>query len=159
MKTLSSLHGPRIRSRERGSVAIEAAVLIPILLIFLTLSIFYARCLWHYTVAQKAVQDAARYLASVPKAEMQSTSLAAAAANRAVEIATREIAELAPGGEMVPPTANCNSTVCGRLIPIGSLPKTVTVEMGFFMADPIFDIETWGKISINASATLNYVGT
>jgi Flp pilus assembly protein TadG len=149
----------RPRTRERGSAAIEAGVLLPILIIFLALPIFYARCLWHYTAAQKAVQDAARYLASVPKAEMLSTTLADAAVSRAVEIATREVAELAPGGEMISPQAYCNGGArCGRTIPIGSLPRTVTVEMGFFMADPIFNVETWGQISINASVTLNYVG-
>jgi Flp pilus assembly protein TadG len=150
-------HGPR--TRDRGSAAIEVAFLLPILIIFLTFPIFYARCLWHYTAAQKAVQDAARYLASVPKSEMLSPALGEAAVSRAVEIATREIAELSPGGVMVTPQAYCNNgSRCGSTIPIGSLPRTVTVEMGFFMTDPIFNIETWGQVSINASVTLNYVG-
>ncbi|WP_082439575.1 MULTISPECIES: TadE/TadG family type IV pilus assembly protein [unclassified Massilia] len=149
----------RWRTRERGAVALEAALLLPILILFLTFPIFYARCLWHYTAAQKAVQDAVRYLASVPKSEMLSPALADIAVNRAIEIATREIAELSPGGEIIPPQAYCNGGArCGYTIPIGSLPKTVTVEMGFFMTDPIFNIETWGQISINASVTLNYAG-
>ncbi|MGB9108875.1 MAG: hypothetical protein WCC39_09325, partial [Telluria sp.] len=89
-----------------------------------------------------------------------SAALADAAVNRAIEIATREIAELAPGGEMIPPQAYCNGgSRCGYIIPIGTLPTTVTVEMGFMMADPIFNIETWGQISINASVTMTYVGT
>ncbi|MCC2972492.1 TadE family protein [Massilia sp. IC2-476] len=146
-------------TRQLGVAAVEAALLLPILIVFLSLPLFYARCMWHYTVAQKAAQDAARYLASVPKAEMLSTTLGAAAANRAVEIATREIAELAPGGEMISPSAYCNGATCGRMIPIGSLPTRVTVEFGFYMADPIFNIELFGPISINASVTVNYVGS
>jgi hypothetical protein len=134
----------------------------PILIVFLTLPVFYAKCLWHYTVAQKAAQDAARYLASVPKAEMLSSSLGEAAENRAVEIATREIAELSPGGEVVSPIAYCtrnnSGRFCGRLIPIGSLPTHVTVQLGFYMANPFFGLDFFGPISINASVTMNYVG-
>jgi hypothetical protein len=145
-------------SRQRGSAAVELALLLPILIIFLTLPIFYARCLWHYTVAQKAAQDAARYLASVPRSEMQSSASASAAANRAVQIATREIAELAPGGDMVGPLAYCNGAMCGSLVPIGSIPLRVTVELSFIMTDPWFGVETWGGLPISASVTLNYVG-
>jgi hypothetical protein len=145
-------------SRERGSVAVELGLLLPVLLIFLALPIFYSRCLWHYTVAQKAAQDAARYLASVPKSEMTSSTLAQAAGDRAIEIANREIAELAPGSDIVGPKAYCNSRDCGFLLPVGTLPTTVTVELGFSMADPWFNIDIWDEISITATVTMNYVG-
>jgi Flp pilus assembly protein TadG len=158
MKTRILAKAPGARCRQGGSAAIELAFLLPILLIFMSLPIFYARCLWHYTAAQKAAQDAARYLASVPRSEMLSSTSATAAANRAVQIATREIAELAPGGQMVGPLAYCNGAMCGNLIPIGSLPQRVTVELGFIMTDPWFGVETWGGIPVNASVTLNYVG-
>lgn len=157
MKTHIHQATSRRRIRQRGTAAIEAALVLPILIGFLTLPIFYARCLWHYTVAQKAAHDAARYLASVPKAEMSSASLATAAADRAVEIANREIAELSPGGDTISPTAYCSNSICGRLVPFGSLPSQVRVDLAFVMTDPIFGNESWG-ITVNASVTLNYVG-
>lgn len=158
MKAPIRPHSSGNRVHQRGSAAIEAALLLPILIVFLTLPIFYARCMWHYTVAQKAAQDAARYLASVPKAEMLSSALATAAGNRAIEIAAREMAELAPGGEMYAPIAYCNNSVCGRLVPFGSLPAEVRVEFAFVMTDPIFGIDTWGGITVNASVTMAYAG-
>jgi hypothetical protein len=145
--------------RQRGSVAIELAVLFPILLMFVALPIFYSRCLWHYTVAQKAAQDAARYLATLPKAEMTSPALASAAAARATEIARREIAELAPGSDIIGPIAHCDTTDCGFLFPAGTLPTTVKVNLWFTMSDPWFDIVLWNEIAITATVTMNYVGS
>jgi hypothetical protein len=144
---------------QRGSVAIELGLLFPILLMFVALPVFYSRCLWHYTVAQKAAQDAVRYLASVPKSEMTSSALASAAGNRAIEIATREIAELAPGSEIIGPISYCDTKSCGFLMPAGTLPSTVSIEIWFSMSDPWFDIVLWDEISINAKVTLNYVGS
>jgi uncharacterized protein (UPF0333 family) len=145
--------------RQRGSVAIELALLFPVLLMFVALPIFYSRCLWHYTVAQKAAQDAARYVATLPKTEMTSPALAIAAAARAVEIAKREIAELAPGSDIIGPVVNCDNTDCGFLSPAGTLPTTVRVHLYFTMSDPWFDIELYSEIAINATVTMNYVGS
>jgi len=149
----------RSRTREQGVAAIEAAILLPILLAFLTFPIFYARCFWHYTAAQKAAQDAARYLATVPAAEMRSKKLAKAAAAIAVEIAQREIVELAPGSEFDPPQAICDGADCGS-IP-GKVPTKVRVLINFGMVDTMFGVVDTGRYGflITADVTLRYVGT
>lgn len=147
------------RERQRGSAAIEVAVLLPIMLVFLMFPFFYARCFWHYTAAQKAAQSAARYLAAVPAAEMRSRVLARAAAAVAVEIAQRELAELSPGTAFDPPQAICDGANCGSLP--GTVPTRVRVLINFGMVDNIFGVVDTGRygLQITADVTLRYVGT
>lgn len=145
------------RKREAGVAAIELALLLPILIVFLMFPIFLSKCLWHYTVAQKAAQDAAHYLSTVPRSEMLSWELAEEAADRAVEIAEREIAELAPGSRITGPTAYCDTLVCGELG--ATAPKTVRVRLMFTMSDPLGLIDFgWYGLRITADHTMRYVG-
>jgi Flp pilus assembly protein TadG len=59
------------RQYERGAIAIEAAIVLPILLLFFGLpSILYAFYFRQYTAVQKAAHDAAIYLSTAPRLEM-----------------------------------------------------------------------------------------
>jgi|AraplaDrversion2_2_1032049.scaffolds.fasta_scaffold01266_25 Flp pilus assembly protein TadG len=149
---------PRSRKRERGSSAIELALVLPILVTLLTFPVFYARCLWHYTAAQKAAQDAARYMAGVPAAEMRSRRLAADAQRIAEEIARQEIAELAPGTYFDPPQVTCDGLSCGSAI--GRTPSKVRVYITFGMADTFFGVVDTGRygLLITADVTMRYAG-
>ena len=158
MMTSPARRTPLLNRRQRGSAAIEAALILPIFVTFLTFPIYYARCFWHYTVAQKAAQDATRYLAQVPAAEMRSSRLAQAAAGIALEIAQREIAELAPGSAIDSPVVHCDNVPCGSLI--GRVPATVGVFITFSMHDNIFGVVPDGRygLVITADASMRYVG-
>lgn len=149
---------PPPRRRQRGSAAIEAALVLPIFVLFLTFPIFYARCFWHYTVAQKAAQDATRYLSQVSAAEMRSRPLAQAASNVALQIAQTEISELAPGSVIDTPIVHCDNVPCGSLI--GRVPSTVGVFITFSMHDNIFGVVPDGRygLVITADASMRYVG-
>lgn len=146
--------------RQHGVAAVELALLLPILLVFLTIPIFYARCFWHYTVAQKAAQDAVRYLATVPASDMMSKPLARAAGELAINIAKREMAELSPGSEIQDPAAYCDSVNCG-LKATGSLPTTVRIYIQFNMFDQFFGAVDvgWDGLPITADVTMNYAGS
>lgn len=62
---------PARQRSQRGSVAIETAIVFTVLVLFATLpSIFYAFYFYRYSAAQKAVHDAALYLSTAPKLEM-----------------------------------------------------------------------------------------
>lgn len=155
-RTLSLANMPR--KREAGAAAIELAVLLPILIVFLLFPIFLSQCLWHYTVAQKAAQDAARYLSTVPRSEMMSKDLAEKAGDLAIEIAEREIAELAPSSGITGPKAFCDAENCGDLS-TGTVPKTVRVRLAFTMYDPLGLIDFgWYGLEITANHTMRYVG-
>ena len=157
MTTSSPRQRPPKR-RQRGSAAVEAALILPIFVVFLVVPIYYARCFWHYTVAQKAAQDAARYLSQVSAAEMRSPTLAQAASNIALQITQREMAELAPGSAIPTPVVQCDYLPCGYAI--GSLPTTVRVYINFSMYDNIFGAVPGGRFGlvITANASMRYVG-
>lgn len=148
----------RSQRRQRGVAAIELALILPILLTLLTFPFFYARCFWHYTVAQKAAQDAARYMATVPLAEMRSKTLAGAAQQIAEEIAKREIAELTPGKTFDPPQITCDGLTCGNST--GKTPSKVRAYISFGMADTMFGVVDTGRygLLITADVTMRYAG-
>lgn len=59
------------RRHEHGAVAVEAAIVLPVLLLFLGLpSVFLAFYFLQYSAAEKAVHDAALYLATAPRIEL-----------------------------------------------------------------------------------------
>jgi hypothetical protein len=114
--------------------------------------------LWHYTAAQKAAQDAARYMATVPAAEMRSRRLAGEAQQIAENIARQEIAELAPGKEFDPPQVTCDGLSCGSST--GRTPAKVRVYISFGMADTFFGVVDTGRYGflITADVTMRYAG-
>lgn len=82
----------RIRSkRQRGSVAVEASLIITLILIpLLAFILLFGRYFWYYTVAQKAVHDATLYLASAPLADIRSNA-ASGLARRIIESETADL--------------------------------------------------------------------
>lgn len=129
-----ALPGPR----QRGVAAVEFAVLLPCLALVLASLILCARLMWHYTVVHKAAQDSAHYMATVPAVEMRSPALAVQARAVAVEIAKREMTELALGRNATTTDVQCDSNSCGYLI--GEVPSTVKVSLALRIRDPIFNI-------------------
>jgi Flp pilus assembly protein TadG len=143
--------------RQRGSAAVEFAVLLPCLAIVLAPLILCARFMWHYTVAHKAAQDAARYMATVPIVEMRSRTLAARASAVAVDIASKELGDLAPGEELPDADVLCDTNTCG--VRAGVLPRTIKVTLVFYMHDPIFKtyLGEYG-LPIDVTVVTPYVG-
>lgn len=127
---------------ERGSVAVEfAIVLSAILLPLLVGSLFFGRFFWHYSVAEKAAQNAARFLASASPTEFKipGSSGEAVIVGAAKALAQAEIAELSPS-PMYPPLVYvyCDGGPClpFRTAP---LPTTVSVYVTMSMDDPFFN--------------------
>ena len=150
---------PVLRPRQRGVAAIEFAAVFPIFLVVLAPLILYARYQWHYTVAQKAAQDAARYMSSVSAMELRSPALAAYAQAIAVQIARTEVAELAPGDVIADAIVSCDGrnpcTVANGTAP----PQNVSAELSFNFSDPIFNtyLGPYGML-IDVKVTMRYVG-
>lgn len=149
---------PRPRRRQRGVAAVELALVMPMLVVLLTFPIFFARFCWHYTVAQKAAQDAARYLSQVSAQEMRSQTLSRAAAAVATEIVRTEVGELAPGAPIGDPEVHCDQNICG--FRGGSVPETVRVSVYVSFFDTFFGAVDTGRYGwpINAEITMRYVG-
>jgi Flp pilus assembly protein TadG len=150
MKLLAPKNKPITKRRQRGAAAIELAFILPILVTLLTFPFFYARCFWHYTAAQKAAQDAARYMSTVPMAEMRSKKLAGAAQKIAEDIASRKAFD--------PPQITCDGLACGNST--GKLPNKVRAYISFGMADTMFGVIDTGRygLLITADVTMRYAG-
>jgi Flp pilus assembly protein TadG len=157
MNTLIRRHPLPARRRQRGAAAIEFVLVFPILLIAMAPLILYARYMWHYTVAQKAAQDAARYMSTVSAAEMKSRTLATDAKSIAIEIARREVADLSPGEAIVDADVICDTNTCG--FKTGTVPKTVTVSVAFHVFDTFFNsyLGPYG-MPVEANVTMRYAG-
>lgn len=147
---------PRSRRRQRGAAAVEAAFVLPILFLFLVPLVLWAQYMWNYTVVHRAAQDAARFLSTVPRAEMNSKILAGRVRDVAAEIVRRELSDLAPEDELAEPEVFCDQNTCGFK---AGVPETVTVEISFDFYDRIFNtyVGTRG-LTIDAKVTMSYVG-
>jgi len=147
------------RTRQGGAAAVEAAIVMVLLVTFLTFPVFYARIFWHYTVANKAAQDAARYLSTVSAREMASRTLSKAAGDLAIEIARTEIAELGPETRMDAIVVYCGVAPCGSNA--GITPSTVKVTVTLHIFDTFFGVVDTGRDgwTLTADVTLPYVGT
>lgn len=128
--------GKRAR-RERGAAAVELALILPVVVLFLMVPLFFARYFMHYSVAQKAARDAARYLSSVPTAEMLTTTSPIGeieAAKLAKSLGYMETAELSPGPGGIFIEAQCDGLTClGKAIP-----STVRVTVTIQFSDTVF---------------------
>lgn len=147
---------PGTRRRQRGAAAVEAAFVLPILILFLIPLVFWAQYMWNYTVVHRAAQDAARFLSTVPRTEMNSKILAGRVKDVAEEIIRRELSDLAPEDELSEPDVFCDQNSCGFQ---AGVPNTVTVEIAFDFSDRIFNIYVGPRWrTIKARVTMTYVG-
>lgn len=158
-----------VRKSESGAVAVEAAVCIAFILVpVLAFVLLSGRFFWYYTVAQKAVHDAALSMASATSLEIKSSRGAAGLAN---DIIMSETSDL---------DAETSSTLgitvlCGYKDQFSSDPQffncyasttpPMAVRTGLTMtvSDPFFSPITnsvFGAdgISIRTGATTTYVG-
>lgn len=146
----------RGRRAHGGVAAVEFAILLPLLVILLGAPLFIGRILWHYTVAQKAAHDAARYLSSVSEAEIKTPALAPAAVAVARDIANAELADLNPGPYPPSVTITCDAALCDGY----SVPTTVRVIVRMEMHDPFFATQYAGDgLLISADVQMSFLGT
>jgi len=149
---------PFKRWRQSGAAAVELALLLPIFVFLMSFPLFLGRYFWHYTAAQKATQDAARYLSTISEREMRDPALAEAAAALANDIVQKEIAELNTGGLRPRVAVLCGDVPC-QGVTTSPLPETVTVNARMDMADHIFGLD-FGRygVQLNVRYEVRYVG-
>jgi Flp pilus assembly protein TadG len=135
------------RRYERGAIAIEAALVLPILLLFLGFpSIYLAFYYRQYSAAQKAVHDAALYLSTAPRIEMTTAGSDGdpAALSLAKTIIAKEMAGLVTDGTSMDPGFICLYRVAGNP---AMKPCTVT-----YNRDPSHTL-----IQLGVSVSLTYI--
>jgi len=140
---------------------VEAAIVLPLLILFLAAPLFLARVFWYYDVAQKAAHDGARFLSSVSRMEIQASSGGAepGVSSLAKAIAEAELAEIKPvlvGSSVTP---QCDYAACNGL----AVPQTVRVAMQIRVRDDILGFitnEFFGEdgFLLTAAVTMRYAG-
>jgi Flp pilus assembly protein TadG len=147
----------RTQRPRRGIAAVEFAILVPILVVLISAPLFIGRVLWHYTAAQKAAHDAARFLSTVSEGEMRTQGLAASSVAVARDIVAAELADLNNGS--YPPSVfiQCDGLGCDGLV----MPVTVRVTVRMEMMDPFFGISAGSEygLLISADVQMSYIGS
>lgn len=151
------------RMRRRGQLgvaAVELALILPILFVAMTVPLFFGRYFWHYTVAQKAAHDAARYLSTVSVREMRSSVLSATAGRIAQGIVEEELADLLPGQEAPSIEIFCGGTKQCTGYTNTAMPETIRVRVDLNMFDNVFGAVYTGfyGLHIGVNAEVRYVG-
>jgi Flp pilus assembly protein TadG len=98
------------RPYERGAIAVETAIVLPVLLLFVGLpSVLYAFYFRQYTAVQKAAHDAAIYLSTAPRLETATAGPDGnfAALTLAQKIIAKELAGVVLDGTSVDPVITC----------------------------------------------------
>lgn len=105
-----------VRRYERGAIAIEAAIVLPILLVIvgfpsLQLAFYYRQ----YSAVQKALHDATLYLSTAPRIEMITAGPDGnpAALTVANTIMAKELTGIVPAGTSLDPNFICVYRVAG----------------------------------------------
>lgn len=150
------------RRRQRGSAAVELALILMLLFGLLTVPLLFGRVFMHYSMAQKAAHDAARFLASVPQrdirwARLDGREIGAAALARS--IAHDMLGEANTG--MAVPTVDvyCDGDTC-----IGDVtPTKVQVVVRMRIYDGMFGMHTEtytgdNGLALRADVSMPYVG-
>ena len=149
---------PRRRG-QRGIAAVELAFVLPVMLVLLAAPLFFGRVFYHYTAAQKAAQDAARYLSTAPLAELANSTRVVHVVSVAQNIAEIETAELNPGPDRPFVSVTCDDWACDGF----SAPTMVGVSVHLRMVDTYFPIITSlfggdAGLVLRAAVKVPYVG-
>ena len=150
----------RSAGRQGGASAVELALILPILVAMLgaplTLAVYY----WHYTAVQKASHDAARFLSTVPEAELRNPTLALAARAIATDIIQAELSELGSRGNDAKLTFLCGQVNQCDGLGEQATPQTITAGIQFEFRDTIFNKIDTGRYgwTIMGVATVRYAG-
>lgn len=146
--------------KERGASAVELAIILPILLVLLSAPVFFAIFFWHYTVAQKAAQNAVRYVSTVSEQEMRVPNLTAAVVGMATQIAKDGTNELVFASRAPRIRVFCGEFALCEGVEGGRLPELVTVTVDFAIKDTFFGLVNTGRFGweVRVQASAAYSG-
>jgi hypothetical protein len=142
------------RFRQHGIAAVEFALVVPFLVLLVVTSLYLGRIMWHYTAIQKAIQNGARFHASLPLVIMRDTARVTLASRLTEDIVRAHLDELHPGTIRPSVDVLCDGIRCnGQLTP-----TTIRVVVQTTMQDIFFPESEQMNIVITAEANAKYFG-
>ncbi|MYM25398.1 hypothetical protein GTP46_22470 [Duganella sp. FT135W] len=121
--------------RQGGMVALELALVLPVLLVLLSAVLYYGRLTYAYEVTQKAASAGARYLSSVAAVNMKNPVQAGQESNLAQTIVQTELAALSALGVSTAVEVDCDAISCAML---GGIPNEVSVTIVVWVPNIFF---------------------
>lgn len=146
-----------IRARQQGVAAVEFALILTMVVMLMSVPIYFGKVFSHYSVAQKAARDAAIYFTTVPLASISTQDGAAAAVAAAKEIVAAEVSDLRPGiGQVVKVDILCDNGECG----LGK-PVKISVHVNMSMRDDdgwTAPLGVFSGVDLSAVVEMKYLG-
>jgi hypothetical protein len=149
------------RRTEQGSIAVETAFVLPVLILFLAVPLFLARIFWYYSVAEKAAHDGARFLSQASRLEIQGSTSGnePGVSGLARSIANAELDGIRPVLVGAAAASQCDGIPCNGL----SVPSMVRVVVQIRVRDEILGPITdryFGEdgLLLTADVTMRYAG-
>lgn len=121
---------------QRGSIGIEAALILGILILLFAFTLFFGRLFWYYEISQKAAHDAVRFLSTASQVDMRTPGpggAEAAVASVSRWIIDEEVAALKPYVYPLYIDVHCDFRTCGN-----GVPTTVRISISMRLKDDIF---------------------
>lgn len=111
---------PKTRWRQRGVAAVELALIMLFTFFVLPVVFLFGRVFYHYNVLKQATEDAATYMASVPRLELRTSQGMANAKARAVQMVVDAVAAsgITPPEDLVVDVRCNNGGLCGPTMTI-----------------------------------------
>jgi Flp pilus assembly protein TadG len=158
MKTMTSIIRQSQPARQGGSVLIEMAAVIMLMMVMTAGLIQFGRVFWHYNVVAQATRNAARYLSRVPATELSNATKATAARafakSMVVDAAADANVSLVSTAVACLPSAVCSGTLTGT-----------TISTNINIVDSwltLFDLDSEGNfydaVSLTSKAIMPYTG-
>jgi hypothetical protein len=144
-----------------GSISVEIALLMLIILMMLAPITLFGRLLWYYSVAKSATMQGARLLATAPPY----TYYVSATRNAALAAATATVTSAAKSGGIpdsaipLPAEARCDGVICG----VSVTPSRIKMSFQLTVSDNLFPNLTSNYTSstgfvMNVSTEVPYSG-
>ena len=142
-----------ISGRDRGAIAVEMAIVLPIQVLLITVLVLFAQIFLYYGAMQKATYNAARILSTATQIEMSTPGAGnapAAVAQLAKAIAEAETSMMDNIAELKFIDVQCDFRTCGA-----SVPATVRVSIQMRMP---FAILGGQSLLLTTDVTMRYAG-
>lgn len=149
------------RARQQGSVTVEMALLLIVMMMIMAGMFEFSRAFWYYNALDKSTRDAARFMSAVTSIDIMNSN------NTASAVATaKSLALLTANGANVSPvlTSSNIDIKCDAAACTGTKPSNVTVtiinfsiKIGGLFPFVLVPGGNYGNATLSPSTTMRYM--
>lgn len=148
------------RPRQRGSIAVEMAILAVVMFLIAAGIVEFSRAFWYYNALDKATRDAARFMSAVSLIEITDSTKTTAALTvaKSLALATANGANVSPAIVAEDIDILCDAAACTGTKPT-NVTATVTLVMNIGSIFPFVSVTngSYGDVTLAPSTTMRYM--